>query len=69
MGGATHIREQAAYLEKSVTENWKQWEIDTKYLYNRLNGDEEMAYNAAIDRLIEMYQARVAWLEQYLAGL
>lgn len=66
---ADFVRERAGYLQKSVTENWKQWQIDTKYLYNRLNGDETMPYDDAVERLVAMYEARSGWLEQLLAGL
>lgn len=65
----SYIREQAAYLRKSVEANWKLWAIDTKYLYNRLNGDETMPYDDAIERLADMYKARAEWLDQYLGGL
>lgn len=65
-----YIRSRATYLKASVDENWKQWEIDTKYLYNKLNGDETMAsYDEAVDRMVRIYEARSSWLETFLAGL
>lgn len=64
-----YIREQARRLQRSADENWKLWEINTAYLYNRLNGDETMAYDEAVARLVRMFEARSAWLEQYLSTL
>lgn len=66
---ADFIRQRAAYLQKSAAVNWEKWEIDLKYLYNRLNGDETISFDAAIDRLVDMYEARSAMLEEFLANL
>lgn len=65
--GIDYLNKQYAYLHKSEAENWKYWEIDTNFLYNRLNGDETFdTYEEGINRLIYMFQERINWLESYL---
>ena len=66
----TYLKEQELYLSKSVAENWKDWEIDTSYLYNRLNGDETFAtYEEAIERMKDMFLSRLSWMEEYISQL
>jgi hypothetical protein len=34
-----------------------------------VNGDELMEYDAAVERLIEMFEGRLEWLDQHIAEL
>lgn len=65
----SYIYSQSQYLYHSSDMNWNLWEIDTSLMYGRLNGDETLSYDAAIQRMVDIFESRISWLEQYLNGL
>ena len=59
-----YTRQLAARLRGSADMNNALWPINI-----RVNGDELMEYDAAVERLIEMFEGRLEWLDKHIAEL
>lgn len=62
-----YIRSQQTLLQRSAAINWTIW-TDIGQIAKG-NGDEDLPFDEAIDRMIEGYEARLATVETYVAGL
>ena len=58
------IRNKAAELKVSQELNIRMWPIDT-----RVNGDETLPYDQAIERMIENFNARCVWLNSRIQAM
>ena len=57
------IEQQREYLRLSNEANIAIWPI-----YERVNGDETLSYDAAIDRIIEQLRTKIAYLDREIAN-
>ncbi len=65
-----YITKQRQYLAISEEKNWALWPINTSLISASLNKDETLqTHQEAIDRMITIYQARLAWLESEINKL
>lgn len=59
-----YTRQLASQMRGAADMNNALWPINI-----RVNGDELMEYDEAVERLIDMYQGRLKWLDSHIAAL
>ena len=60
----TYILTESAQMQTSNKINITLWPIS-----ERINGDETLPYNEAIDRMIEAYNLKLQWLDETISKL
>jgi hypothetical protein len=60
-----YIRAQAAYIKTSANNNVTRW---PKISSDFANGDESLSWDDAVNLLIEVYKARLEWLNAQITS-
>ena len=63
-----YIRAVAAQIKKSNEIDYIMWPL-TAHGYGVINGDQDMSFDDAVDRLINAYTAKLHWLDQQINNM